>query len=540
MKKIVFPFLVFILLAGLSFSQSTTPSKIEKVTLFTNQAQVKRVGQATIEEGLSEILIEVDAARIDSDSVTAKVFGQGEIYSVQLREVPLKAAPQKKISELEEKIQDLGDQRKATQNAILVLNKKGKFINSLVDFAQVEIPKEVKTDFPNLDDLEKTLSFLDSNLAQINTKTQNLTIEIRELNKEIDFLQRELAALTKQRPKSKKVIEILFNSAKKQQVKVEASYLVYNAYWQSFYKADVALDLKDVDLTMFSKIKQKTGEDWKAITLNISNVIPLRGVSLPELNSWYLYEESLRSDMKRRVIKTADNLGGSYAPEGMALEEAEFAQAKAKQLPLSFEYELPQTLDIESQDKETILPLFSKTLKGEFFHYAVPKMSALTFLVCKTASDKEILAGYLNVYFGGRFIGKTYLKEKRADEDFYLNLGADREVKVKKEKIKDKIDETFFGKIERQTIVRNIAYKISIENLKSKPVKVKLFDNIPVSKTDKVVIKDVRISPRPAEKNYQDKEGVDLWEIKVEPRGKKEINIEFTVTYPKDYPVLGL
>lgn len=49
-----------------------------------------------------------------------------------------------------------------------------------------------------------------------------------------------------------------------------------------------------------------------------------------------------------------------------------------------------------------------------------------------------------------------------------------------------------------------------------------------------------RISPEPAEKNYQDKEGVLLWEFDLKPRAKQEINMEFMVTYPKDAPVFGL
>jgi hypothetical protein len=42
------------------------------------------------------------------------------------------------------------------------------------------------------------------------------------------------------------------------------------------------------------------------------------------------------------------------------------------------------------------------------------------------------------------------------------------------------------------------------------------------------------------EKDYQDKEGVLLWEFDLNPRAKQEINMEFVVTYPKDAPVFGL
>ena len=50
-------------------------------------------------------------------------------------------------------------------------------------------------------------------------------------------------------------------------------------------------------------------------------------------------------------------------------------------------------------------------------------------------------------------------------------------------------EETFFGKIERKTIVRTIAFKITVENLKDKPVTIKIVDSIPVSRTDKIEVK---------------------------------------------------
>jgi uncharacterized protein (TIGR02231 family) len=132
------------------------------------------------------------------------------------------------------------------------------------------------------------------------------------------------------------------------------------------------------------------------------------------------------------------------------------------------------------------------------------------------------------------------LGEKKAGEEFNMSLGADREVKVKRERIKDKIKETFFGKIQRKTLIREMAFKITVENIKGKPIKIKVLDSIPVSRTDKIEVKDLKITPAPVEKNYQDKEGILLWEFELKPGGKQEINMEFVVTYPKGEPVFGL
>ena len=220
-------------------------------------------------------------------------------------------------------------------------------------------------------------------------------------------------------------------------------------------------------------------------------------------------------------------------------QEAAFTTAVKRELPLSFEYRIPQPIDIESRDKETILPLFTKKMQGDLYYYAVPKRSPLTFLVCKTKADKELLSGPLNVYFGGRYIGKTHLSEKKAGEEFHLSLGADREVMVKREKVKDKVKETYFGKIQRGTIVRELAYKIMVENMKDRSILLKVVDNIPVSRTDKIEVKELTMNPEPAQKNYRNKEGVMLWEYTLAPEQQQEINIEFVVAYPKGLLSMG-
>lgn len=547
MKRLTAILFLFMMTTVPSFAQETIPSRITEVTLFSNQAQITREATVQAKKGLNEFSIEVGAFRVDSDSVSAKVFGEGEIYGVQLKQIHLKESPQKNIKELEKKIEDLQRMLRSLQNEKKILEKKEAFLGSLIDFSKTQIPQDMKTQFPKTEDLKEALSFLTDEFEAIRAKKESLEIEFEEGNKELAVLKRELASLRNRRQKIKRVIEILFNSKKDQGLKIMTSYVVGGAYWGPLYKADVPLDLKEVNLKMFSKMRQKTGEDWNDTSLRISNIIPIRGIQLPSLGSWLLdltpakRKRALSKGMSRVAEESDMMLDAQSAPMASGeMKEAELASAVRKELPLSFEYELPRKITIESQDKDTVLPLFSKILEGTFFYHTVPRVSPLSFLVCRTSADKELLGGPLNVHFGGRFVGKTFLNEKKAGQEFDLNLGADREVKVRREKIKDKIKETFFGKIQRGTIVRELAYKITLENLKGKPISIEIIDSIPVSRTDKIVVKDLVVTPTPKKENYQDKEGVMLWAFDIKPGEEEEINIEFVITYPKDTPVYGL
>lgn len=529
------------------YAQTIVPSKITSVTLFSGQALVKRQASTTVDKGLNELFLEAEAFHVDKDSVTAKVYGSGEIFSVQFRNIPVKESPQVNIKTLEQKIDQLKKSKKILSDQKILLGKKERFLGSLIEFSDTQMPKEIQTHFPKTEDLDKTLMFIGSSFEKIHQKKQSLDASIEEIDKKIKLLEKELATLRVPAKKVRKVIEILFNAKHSHKIRIEADYLTKNAYWSPLYNVSVPSTLSEVDLTMFSKIRQKTGEDWNHVALSISNVVPLSGVHLPSISSWLLDFPRPRAIIMR---KPSPVMLGKAAPETEAFEkeadleelkeEAAFAVAEKSELPLSFEYYMPQPLNIESRDKETILPLFLKKLKGDFYYYAIPKQNALTFLVCKAKPDKELLSGPLNLYFSGRYIGKTFLDEKKAGEEFYLNLGADREIRVKKEKVKDKIKETFFKKIERDTVIRGFAYKITVENLKSRAVLLKVLDNIPVSRTDRIVVKDILMTPEPTQKNYQDREGVMLWEYHLNPEEKQEINIEFVVTYPKDVLPVGL
>ena len=79
-----------------AFAEEIISSRITEVTLFSGEALVKRDATATVQKGIQELLIEVEAFRVDKDSISAKVFGAGEVYSVQFKEVAVQESPRRK------------------------------------------------------------------------------------------------------------------------------------------------------------------------------------------------------------------------------------------------------------------------------------------------------------------------------------------------------------------------------------------------------------------------------------------------------------
>ena len=528
-------------------TETTVQTTIRDVVLFTNQAQVTRVGVTTVQKGFNRLVVPIKAIGVDRDAVTARVYGRGEMLGVQYREQPVARPPQEKIQKLQKKLETLENRRTARHDEKQTLLHQERFLKSFVDFSQTQVPKDMQTRLPKTEDMDRTLAFLQKGFSDVYARLLTVNKAITDLDREIDVVRRELQSIRRPARKTVWMIEIQFTSFEAQKVGVEAEYLTLNVSWSPVYRAAVSSDLSDIELAMSSRIMQRTGEDWKQVNLSISNVIPMRGGRLPEPRPWLLdipRPLAPSAGLRARPMAKADRMVAQEAAPRVADQVAEApaptAAATRRESALSFEYGFPRKVDIESRKKETVLPLFSKNLTGSFYHYAVPRHGALAYLVCEAKADRELLAGPLNIYFANRYVGKMRLEEKKAGGSFRLGLGADRGVKIVREKITDQLKETFFGKIERGSVVREIAYRITAENLKDKPVTLHLVDTTPVSRTDRISVKDLELKPEPTASDIDGRKGVMRWEMSVAPGDKRTVDIQFIVIHPKDVPVQGL
>lgn len=543
-------FCILLVLIGFTLpakaAEQTVTSKITDVVVYSDRAQITRKGAVDVVTGVNRLRVLVDAFSVDPDAVTATVKGRGEILAVQYLELPIKEAPQEKVSTLEAKIRTLKQERRTKTDEKGALHRQEEFLRAVVDFSKTQVPTDLKTRMPDSEELGHTLAFLDEGFSRVYQKIHAVDQSIFDLDEDIRQLERELQDLRQPGQAVQRVIEIQFNAAGAQKIDITATYVVRHASWSPIYRAAVPSDLSSIDLTLFSRIIQKTGEDWQGVALSVSNVVPLAGSRVPEAQSWWLDIPRPETRAMRKSTVMADSVAQAPMAQG-ALESAKeeegapagFADAARRRSELAFEYAFKESIDMDSGRGDTLLPVFTRRLAGDFYRYAVPRQSALTYLVCETKADRELLSGPLNVYFSGRYVGKMMLEEKQPGGTFRLGLGADRQVVVKRQKVTDRLKETFFGKIERDSVVRELSYSIIAENLSEKPVSLTVIDSLPVSRTDRIKVEDLTLTPPPDEKNLQDREGVMAWRLSLASGEKKTIDVRFTVVYPKDLVPVG-
>jgi hypothetical protein len=77
------------------------------------------------------------------------------------------------------------------------------------------------------------------------------------------------------------------------------------------------------------------------------------------------------------------------------------------------------------------------------------------------------------------------------------------------------------------------SFLVTTENLSDKPLAFQLADRIPVSETDEIRVRDVKLQPE----LKPDVKGLVKWDVTLPGKEKKEFRIEYTLDYPAELPV---
>ncbi len=540
----------------LSASEINATSNISKVCVYPDSALVTRKAGLKLTSGAYTVIFSDRIPEVDENSL--KVSGQGsatvKLFGAQVKKEFLEEVPSEKIKQLKDQIQKLNDEGMALNGRKQQLFEEKGFLDSIRLFSGGQIPKDLVTRMPVAKDLDDTLKFLDNALKENYSQVIECELKMRGLRDKIDVLNRELSEISGPNKKMKRSITVDLEVLKPGDFVLNISYLVRGAYWQPIYEARADFAKSLVVLDSYGLVKQTTGEDWQDVEISLSTAKPAIGGNMPYVSPWFLRpyqpaqvfyaqkEKSLRSmamkndaAVQYEAFSDADNMAIGGAPAA-----PEYAVAEEK--GISIVYTLPRKETIKADGAEHKLAVSSQELKADFQYSSYPRVSNFAYLGSRVtnAKDLQLLSGRVNIFLEGDFVGSSSIENIGPGEEFDLYLGADENVKIKRELIEKKVDETLIGGIpspNKQTIYR---YKLTVENYKPKKMTVKLFEAMPVSEDDRIKVKIDKVSLEPKEKNWKDRKGVWLWDLELAPKEKKEIFYTFTVEHPRQMQVEGL
>jgi uncharacterized protein (TIGR02231 family) len=510
-------------------------SQVDSVVVYPHQVLVVRTASVTV-SGSGELVFPGLPGALDDNSVRIKAPGI-RVGEVQVRRGYL-AEPTPEVKRLLARMQEFEDRLKGLDDEGAVLKAKEEFLNSVKLGAPQLISKELQEGKVAIESWRGALGFVGDELMKVKTRQVKLVREREEMQKQVEAARREYND-AKTAVENRK--EVRFNyAAEAGTYELRLSYVIANAAsWSPYYELRANPGSGKVDVSYFAKLTQRSGEDWEDVKVVLSTTTPVLGVTAPEPNPWYL----VLLELERPVYK---RMAAAMAAPGAALERGGFDEGVMARAPeeiqpvetgISLQYAIPGRVSLKSGEQAKKLGLKQIALPAEFEYYTLPRSGQQAYLTGNLAntSDFVFLAGDGNTYVGDEYTGSTWLPNVAPQESTLLSFGIDERVKVKRELVKSfKSKGGLLSKTEKQSFV----YRTTVENYISKPVVIKVVEQVPVSQQGEIKVTVTKVEPKFLEEDKN--QGTYTWKPTIESRGKFTIDYEFTVEYPTGRRVQGL
>ena len=194
----------------------------------------------------------------------------------------------------------------------------------------------------------------------------------------------------------------------------------------------------------------------------------------------------------------------------------------------SVEFEIKTPYTIASESKTTVVEMEHYSLPAEYEYYCVPKADKDAFLLANIVDWEQynLLEGEANIFFENTFVGKTILDVRYMSDTLNVSLGRDKNVVIKREKVKEFTQTKFLSS--KAEVTRD--WKISARNNKRQPISMVLFDQIPVS-----TVSEIEVTAEKLSNGILNKEtGEVKWKFTLPPTQRIELELLYKVRYPKE------
>ena len=217
-------------------------------------------------------------------------------------------------------------------------------------------------------------------------------------------------------------------------------------------------------------------------------------------------------------------------------KNTDFAEATVEAATTSASFKIAATATVPSDNSPQKIPVTTAALAAAPEYLTTPKRLAAAFLTAKVANTSEfpLLGGAMNVFLDGTFVATSALRTVMPGEKFDLALGVDEGIAVKHKRVQRFAEDTGLTKSGKRV---TYDYLLTIQNNKKIAAHVIVADTLPVSRNEKIVVK--QIAPD-AKEIKPTNEGALKWTLDLKPAEKRELTLKFSVDYPNEIQVAGL
>lgn len=538
---------------------------ITSVTVYLTGAEVMHSKTLTLAPGRNELHFIGLSSRLIPKSIQFTATGDVAILAISNRIDYLYGQKKNdtKLNQLKDSLDMMNDAYAVTTGQISAYESERQMLN-----ANMSIGGNDKGVAPA--DLKLTADFHVQRMTEINTELVKLRRKQTNQQEIISRLNLQLNEANQRTNPPMGEITVLVNAGGtiKTETMIELHYVVSDCGWAPSYDL-IAEDVgKPIDLKYRAKVFNNTNVDWKDVKLKLSTSNPMKTAAAPELTKWtlnfdnttysnynynqnnYYYQGQVTNsdDAQPQSLSQQNLMNSSPAPVQTITGGAPAYDYKASQpygrstivqqqynqiqvSELSAEFDIKQKYDIPSDAKPYIVDVTAYNLNASFQYHCVPKMEREAFLMARITGWEELdlVEGPANVYFGGTYVGQSYIQTRSVDDTLDLSFGRDQKLVVTRTKLKEFNSDKPSATTKKETY----SYEIAVKNTRKSMVQVELQDQVPVSQEAEITVETSQLSKG----DLDPATGIVTWNLNIPPGETVKVVLTYTIKYPKNKSV---
>ncbi len=528
----------------------TVDTQICAVTIYTEQARIKRRGVIALDGQEKELLILGLPAILNPESL--RVSGAGT-QPVRVLEISTKIVSQvesvdQRLAELTQQIRELEAQERDIQNILASVQLQRNFVHSLSEKSVERFSKSLASQQVGINEARDLLNFLGQQYNDYSSIITQNEQQRNYINQQLQILRQQLQQLQIPRVQENLSLIVTIAPTAACNFEIEVSYVVNQASWRPLYDLQISDNGERVNINYLAEVQQRTGEDWIDAFLTLSTAKPELGTLPPKLNPWYVDVQrpiyraemppmplsSAPMDMPMRRMRRSANLPEDYE-ETDAMFAVETVAAEVLTQGGVVTFQLKETSNIPSDGTLHKVTIFSDDYPCRKEYIAIPRLVSFAYLqatVTNPQTGATLLPGKANIFRDNTFVGTTQLENIAPGQEFKLSLGIDESFKIERDLVERQVDKKLIGNHRRTTY----AYRLVITNLRDEQVTIKLSEQVPLSRNEQIKVRLTRCNPQ----IEADKMGILEWSLILPPQSKQEIYYQFIVEHSPDFTVVGL
>lgn len=536
-------------------------SSIKKVTVYSDRALVSREAAVKLGGGTTVFAFKQLPGWVDDGSVRAATTA-GRIVDVRVGRSYLARATEKSFRKAEEDARVLNERLAALDDELKVLDAEAKQVEDIKSFSLAKLDKDVAggsavpgaVNVPGsvgVPTYAAVVDFIAAKMREIAKGRRAVQAERAKLAPETEAINKRLEDLRGLTQLEETRVFVTVQSGAAESAQVQLSYMLPGATWEATHELRAADgDASTAELTSYAVVTQVSGEDWDQAELTFSTQSSTASVRIPELEALTLGDtrtttrsvETQSASFKRAeaAFQGQNRLWNKRAQSSTSFEQTyqtnfevlQVTQGKTVQIFQSLQqrgttaqFKAMSPSAIRADGRSVRVPIGRASLKTKKAIVAAPEQSLNAAQTLETVNEggQSLLPGSVALYQAGAFLGMTNLDFVADGEPFALFLSGADQLKLSRV-----LDKKRSALVRKQRTQMQVAFVVTVENLSTKPMSMKLADRIPVSEDKDIIISGVKVSPdvKP------DSKGILKWPLTLQAKEKRTFEIQYQIEYP--------